>query len=175
MIRSLIGLSSLALIATKNNNRRKSLPQPVLPPARRQFGIQQYMTLPFQQRSKPGTIVNWAGSAATYPTNIELVKPNGAAYVVTNLSEFMTELLAASPGWRDNARVYDISKGFQFIFDPNHPRKEGITTHPGGGIVFLWRNLDDFGQTPVKGGYTQDFDARLNELFQETYGLSVKK
>ena len=164
MIRSLIGLSSLALIATKNNNRRKSLPQPVLPPARRQFGIQQYMNLPFQQRSKPGTIVNWAGSAATYPTNIELVKPSGAAYVVTNLSEFMRELLAASPGWKEMGRKFDVSQYFQFIFDPNHPRKEGITTNPEGRIVILWRNLDAFGQTPTKGGYTQDFIARLNHL-----------
>jgi hypothetical protein len=133
MIRSLIGLSSLALIATKNN-RRKS----------------------------PGTIVN--GSAATYPTNIELIKPNGAAYVVTNLSEFMRELLAASPGWKEMGRKFDVSQLFQFIFDPNHPRKEGITTNPEGRIVFLWRNLDAFGQTPNKGGYTQDFVGRLIHL-----------
>lgn len=66
MIRSLIGLTSLALIATKNNNKRKSLPQPVLQPGRRQFGVQQYMALPFQQRSKPGTTVNWAGSARPF-------------------------------------------------------------------------------------------------------------
>ena len=85
-------------------------------------------------------VVQHAREKAAGSMNIELTKPNGASWTVKNLQEFMTELLAASPGWREMGQQMDISTLFSHMFGAGG-RTEGIITTPKGAKLFSWKKV----------------------------------